>query len=345
MANSSQDLELERSRASFHVEQLTHFLDGSREATARKDKIRGIVQADPLLSHPENTYFLSRTDQFKRALSVVHRMHQIRAEHNLTAEEFSILVESMGEIVPTIIQEWVFIPCLKSLCSPEQLRQWLPLAERYAMLGCYAQTELSHGSNVQGLETTATFIKESDEFELHSPTITSTKWWVGMLGKVSTHSVVFARLIIDGKDYGPHAFMVQIRSMEDHKPLPGIIVGDIGPKFGFNTVDNGFLRLDHVRIPRSQMLNRFAQVTREGKYIKTAKNDKAGYGSMVAVRTIIVLNTMSALAKAATVAVRYSAVRRQFPGPSGKQERPVLDYSMQQYRVLPYLAACYGKNH
>jgi len=37
-------------------------------------------------------------------------------------------------------------------------------------------------------------------------------------------------------------------------------VGDIGPKFGFDTIDNGFLRLSHVRIPRQNMLMKYAQV-------------------------------------------------------------------------------------
>lgn len=57
-----------------------------------------------------------------------------------------------------------------------------------------------------------------------------------------------ARLFVGGKDYGPHAFVVQIRGMDNHLPLPGIEVGDIGPKFGFNGVDNGFLSFDHFRI-------------------------------------------------------------------------------------------------
>jgi acyl-CoA oxidase len=35
----------------------------------------------------------------------------------------------------------------------------------------------------------------------------------------------------------------------------------------FNAVDNGFLALDHVRIPRDAMLMRFAQVTEEGQYV------------------------------------------------------------------------------
>jgi acyl-CoA oxidase len=48
-------------------------------------------------------------------------------------------------------------------------------------------------------------------------------------------------------------------SLDDHLPLPGITVGDIGMKFGnaaYNTMDNGVLRFDHVRIPRNQMLMR-----------------------------------------------------------------------------------------
>jgi hypothetical protein len=55
-------------------------------------------------------------------------------------------------------------------------------------------------------------------------------------------------------------FIVQLRSLDDHLPLPGITVGDIGMKFGsgaYNTMDNGVLRFDHVRIPRDQMLMRF----------------------------------------------------------------------------------------
>ena len=49
-------------------------------------------------------------------------------------------------------------------------------------MGCYAQTELGHGSNVAGIETTATLDSNSDEFVIHSPTVTSTKYWPGGLG-------------------------------------------------------------------------------------------------------------------------------------------------------------------
>ena len=41
----------------------------------------------------------------------------------------------------------------------------------------------------------------------------------------------------------------------------GIEVGDIGPKFGYDANDNGYLRLNNVRIPRSDMLSKYSQVS------------------------------------------------------------------------------------
>ena len=49
-------------------------------------------------------------------------------------------------------------------------------------------------------------------------------------------------------------------------PMPGVTVGDIGPKMTYGSVDNGYLAFDHVRIPREDMLQRFSGVTKEGKF-------------------------------------------------------------------------------
>ena len=88
------------------------------------------------------------------------------------------------------------------------------LTRTRGIIGCYLQTELGHGSNVARLETTATYLSATREFEIHSPTLASTKWWIGGLGKTATHGVVQARLILpDTKDMGPHLFLVQLRSL------------------------------------------------------------------------------------------------------------------------------------
>ncbi|XP_038876481.1 peroxisomal acyl-coenzyme A oxidase 1-like isoform X2 [Benincasa hispida] len=238
----------------------------------------------------------------------------------------------------------MFVPFLKAQGTEEQLQKWLPLAYKMQIIGCYAQTELGHGSNVQGLETTATFDPKTDEFVIHSPTLTSSKWWPGGLGKVSTHAIVFARLIIDGRDYGVHGFIVQIRSLDDHSVLPGITIGDIGMKFGigaYSTMDNGVMHFDHIRILRNQLLMRFSQVTREGKYVQSDVPRQLLYGTMVAVRKMIVVDASNALSRAVCIATRYGAVRRQFGAQDGV-ETQVINYKTQQSRLFPLLASAYA---
>ena len=73
----------------------------------------------------------------------------------------------------------MFIPALMSQASPEQQAKWLPMAQKLHIIGTYAQTELGHGTFVRGLETTATYDPETQDFIIHSPTLTSTKWWPG----------------------------------------------------------------------------------------------------------------------------------------------------------------------
>ena len=80
---------------------------------------------------------------------------------------------------------------------------------------------IDSGTNLRKLETTATYDSSTQEFVLHSPTVTATKWWPGCLGKSSNHAVVVAQLWTQGKCYGPHPFIVQLRHMDTHQPLPG----------------------------------------------------------------------------------------------------------------------------
>ena len=127
----------------------------------------------------------------------------------------------------------MFRVSVENLASEEQKARWMPQIHNLDILGCYAQTELGHGSNVAGLETTATLDKNTDEIIINTPSITAYKYWPGDLGRFSSHAIVFARLIIDENDYGVQPFMVQLRDVNTWKILPGIQCGDLGPKIGY----------------------------------------------------------------------------------------------------------------
>lgn len=101
-------------------------------------------------------------------------------------------------IPPNLLNYGMFDTALRKLGSDEQYALLKDDVKKMRKLGCYAQTELGHGSNVAGIETTATLDQSTDEFVIHSPTVTSTKYWPGGLGLWANHAVVFAKCIVDG---------------------------------------------------------------------------------------------------------------------------------------------------
>lgn len=174
----------------------------------------------------------------------------------------------------------MFTKSLVGLASEGQARYYLPLVNNWKIIGCYAQTELGHGSNIAGIETTATLDMASDEFVIHTPTIKAAKFWPGNLGVLATHAVVFARCIADESDYGVQPFIVPIRDLNTHQPLSGIECGDIGTKLGYNSVDNGYLKFNSYRVSRKALLSRFMSINKQGEF-KMKANPKIIYQIMV----------------------------------------------------------------
>ncbi len=57
-----------------------------------------------------------------------------------------------------------------------------------------------------------------------------------------------AKVVINGKNYGPHPFFFQVRDWNTHAALPGIELKDIGQKLGYNGMDNGAMYISNVKV-------------------------------------------------------------------------------------------------
>lgn len=363
------NLQKERENCTFDIQRITYMLDGGMDRTKRRKELESIIERDPTgVFHNDNNNYLHRTDRYVRALAKQVRLLELCRQldiggnkydgHILKDPDYYILLNSIADDLPTSLHWVMFVPNMSSLFNDKQQQYWLPLIRDWKVIGCYAQTELGHGSNVRALETTATFvhgnINNNDKnnnndgyFVINSPTLTSAKFWPGTLGRTANHAVVIARLIDgDGVDRGIHNFIVPLRSMSDHKLLPGVETGDIGPKIGYNTMDNGYAIFSNVKIPRDYMAMKFSYVDKNGQYhkIKTSNSDaasKIAYITMMQVRAYIVNEASKHLALACTIVLRYSIVRTQGYSDDGIKEKQILDYKQQQYRLIPLLASSY----
>lgn len=337
------DLRKERAAATFNPELITHILDGSPENTRRRREIENLILNDPDFQH-EDYNFLTRSQRYEVAVKKSATMVKKMREFGIAdPEEIMWFKNSVhrGHPEPLDLHLGMFLPTLLHQATEEQQQRFFMPAWNLEITGTYAQTEMGHGTHLRGLETTATYDPKTQEFILNSPTVTSIKWWPGGLGKTSNHAIVLAQLITQGECYGLHAFVVPIREIGTHKPLPGITVGDIGPKFGYEEMDNGYLKMDNYRIPRENMLMKYAQVKPDGTYVKPLSN-KLTYGTMVFVRSFLVGNAAQSLSKACTIAIRYSAVRRQSEIKRSEPEPQILDFQTQQYKLFPLLATAYA---
>ncbi|KAI1280290.1 Peroxisomal acyl-coenzyme A oxidase 3 [Halotydeus destructor] len=131
------------------------------------------------------------------------------------------------------------------------------------------------------------------------------------------------------------------------KVYPGVTIGDMGPKMGLNGLDNGWIQFKNYRAPKSCLLNKYADVTPEGKYVaKASKKRRHGInlGTLSVGRIGIIGQACDSLQLATTIAIRYAAVRKQF-GPTDEEEWPLLEYPTHQWRLFPYVAACYVIDH
>lgn len=210
--------------------------------------------------------------------------------------------------------------------------------------GCFAMTETHHGSNVKGIETTATYQHATKTLLIHTPHVFAKKEYIGNAAVHGQMATVFVKLIIDGKDYGVSAVVVPLRDKKGNT-LPGITIEDCGRKMGLNGVDNGKIEFKNVVVPVENLLDKFAGITDEGKFTSPIASDNRRFftmlGTLVGGRIGIPRSGLSAAKSGLTITIKYSDQRKQF-GPEGAPEVPILNYRTHQRRLMPLLANAYA---
>src|SRR5690625_2961213 len=250
----------------------------------------------------------------------------------------------MSLMVKAGVQWGLFGGAISNLGTQRHHRAYIDDLIRLRTLGCFAMTETGHGSDVQSLETTATFDADSDGFVIHSPTPTARKDYIGNAACHGHVAAVFAQLIAGGENHGVHCFVVPIRDDDGHA-LPGVTITDCGYKGGLDGVDNGRLSFDQVRIPRENLLNRYADVDENGQYSSPIENVNKRFftmlGTLVRGRVSVGGSARAAAEVALSIAGRYALQRRQFEGTPGT-EALLMDYQVHQRRLLPLIAHTYA---
>ncbi|ORB83113.1 acyl-CoA oxidase [Mycobacterium kansasii] len=261
-----------------------------------------------------------------------------------------LAMSDLSLMVKAGVQWGLFGGAVENLGTQRHHEEYVPKIINLDIRGCFAMTETGHGSDVQSLETTATYDAATEEFVIDSPTPTARKDYIGGAAETARLAAVFAQLITtengEQVNHGVHCLLVPIRDDEGND-LPGVTTSDCHYKGGLPGVDNGRIMFDHVRVPRVNLLNKYGDVAPDGTYSSPIDNASRRFftmiGTLIRGRVTVGGSAAAAARVALDIATRYALQRKQFSAPDDDDsEVLIMDYLVHQRRLFPLIARSYA---
>lgn len=339
------------------AEHLRNALDGRWRDV--RNRMRETLSEDLFRPHYTPNTVIARTkvaEQMRIMAAFGAAADGFRKEHGGTGDVGAAItmiemlaMSDLSLMVKAGVQWGLFGGAVENLGTERHHETYVPKIISLELRGCFAMTETGHGSDVQSLETTATYDPATDEFVIDSPTPSARKDYIGGAAETATVAAVFAQLITteDGKpvNHGVHCLLVPIRDA-DGNDLPGVTTSDCEYKGGLPGVDNGRIVFDHVRVPRVNLLNKYGDVAPDGTYSSPIENPNRRFftmlGTLVRGRITVGGSAGAAGRVALDIATRYALQRKQFTTPDGDSEVLIMDYLVHQRRLFPLIAKSYA---
>jgi acyl-CoA oxidase len=336
------------------AEHLRNTLDGRWRDV--KNRMRQELSTEIFKPHYTPNTVIARTKVAEQLKIMAHRgaaEDGFKKEHggngDVGAAVTQIEMLAMSDLslmVKAGVQWGLFGGAIENLGTERHHKEYVQKIIDLDLLGCFAMTETGHGSDVQALETIATYDPATQQFVIDSPTRTARKDYIGGAAETARVAAVFAQLITpDGEGHGVHCFVVPIRDDEGND-LPGVTTSDCHYKGGLPGVDNGRIQFDHVRIPRENLLNKYADVAEDGTYSSPIENPGRRFftmlGTLIRGRVTVAGSAGAAARVALDIATRYALERRQFEAPGDDHEVLIMDYLVHQRRLFPLIAKSYA---
>ena len=284
-----------------------------------KEEIVEFLTSDPLYQYPHeifSSYYKELTLQ--RLEKIISRKFFITSG-KIDIQRYLVLSDvlhmydfSLGAKLG--VQVGLFGGAIANLGTEKHHKKYLSRVYDLSLLGCFAMTEFGHGSDVRGIETTATYNKKNNTFIVNTPNDMAQKYWIGNAGKHARMAAVFAQLVIDSVSHGVHVFLVPIR-WKNGEVMKNVIAMDCGHKAGLNGVDNGRLYFKNVEIPYDNLLDRFAQIENgvcASKYESPSKRFCATLVQLSGGRVVVASACTKVAQMALSVAIGYAGYRKQF---------------------------------